>query len=186
MITPRLPVFLRLATLLLLPAALAAKEEVLLDFKYVTRDPDGTQHKCYQYTFGDWGGGKVIDLRGKGALIQARSGKGGMGENKTMLTFDKTPVVDLVLVVGNANQATALSFGLTDRDGTEQTWQIPIGGLPRGAPQILRLDLRKPSSEQQPGSTPGMDLKHLESWQFRGDFTDPKVEVLLIQLIGQK
>lgn len=186
MTSSRLSVLLRLGLLLLLPAALAAKEEVILDFKYTTRDPDGTIHKCYEYTFGDWGGGKVIDLRGKGALIKAPSGKGGMGENKTMVTFDKTPVVDLVLVIGNANQANALSFGLTDHDGTEQTWQIPLDGLPKGSPQILRLDLRKPSSEQKPGTTPGMDLKHLDTWQFRGDYTDPKVEVLLIQLIGQK
>jgi hypothetical protein len=176
----------RLAFLLLLPVALAAKEEVLLDFKHISRDPDGTIYKCYQYTFGDWGEGKVIDLRGKGALVQAPSGKGGLGENKTLTRFDKTPLVDLHFIIGNANQAQAISFGLTDKDGTEQTWQIPIAGRPPGTDQHVRLDLTKPSSEQKPGKTPGMDLKKILTWQVRGDYTDPKVEVLLIQLTGQK
>jgi hypothetical protein len=177
---------IRLAVLLLLPAVLAAKEEVLLDFTRVTRDPDGTVYKCYQYAFGDWDGGKVIDLRGKGALVQAASGKGGLGENKTLVRFDKTPLVALYFIIGNANQAKAISFGLTDKDGTEQTWQIPIAGLPSGPIQQVRLDLTKHSSEQKPGKTPGMDLKKIVTWQVRGDYTDPKVEVLLVQLVGQK
>ncbi|HEX2860795.1 MAG TPA: hypothetical protein VHN79_04115 [Lacunisphaera sp.] len=172
--------------LLLLPAALAAKDEVLLDFKVITRDPDGTIYKCYQYTFGDWGGGKVIDLRGKGVLVQAPSGKGGLGENKTLVRFDKTPVVDLHLIIGNANQANAISFGLTDKDGTEQTWQIPLTGLAPGANQRVRLNLTKSSSEQKPGKTPGMDLKKILTWQVRGDYTDAKVELLLLELLGQK
>lgn len=185
---PRFTPLLRcLALLLFFPAVLAsAKEEEILDFKTIRRDPDGTIFKCYQYSFGDWGGGKVIDLRGRGALIQAPSGKGGIGENKTLVRFDKTPVVELVLVIGNANNANAISFGLTDRDGTEQTWQIPLAGLPKGLDQRIRLDLTKPSSEQKPGDKPGMDLKRLSVWQVRGDFTAPNVEVLLVQLVGLK
>jgi hypothetical protein len=171
---------------LLLPVALVAKEVELLDFRKVNRDPDGTIFKCYEYTFGDWDGGKVIDLRGRGALVQAPSGKGGMGENKTGVRFDQTPVVDLYFVIGNANQAKAISFGLTDKDGTEQTWQIPLDGLPKGTDQHVRLDLTKCSSEQKPGKTPGMDLKRIVTWQLRGDYTDPKVEVLLVRLAGQK
>jgi len=188
--SPRFVLSARLALLVLFPAALAAKAEVLLDFKHFTRDPNGTTYKCYQYTFGDWGtvSGKarVTDLKGQGALVQAPSGKGGLGENKTLLRLDKTPQVDLYFIIGNANKATAVSFGLTDKDGTEQTWQIPIGGLPKGTDQKVRLDLTKASSEQKPGKTPGMDLKKLLTWQIRGDFTDPKVEVLLVQLVGQK
>ncbi len=173
------------ALLLLLPAALVAKEEVLLDFKYVRRDPDGTTFKCYEYTYGDWGAGKVINLRDKGALIQAPSGKGGLGENKTLIRFDKTPLVDLHFIIGNANQAKAISFSLTDKDGTEQIWLIPIGSLPPGTNQHIRLDLTKSSSEQKPGKTPGIDLKKVLTWQVRGDYSDLKVEVLLVQLIGQ-
>jgi len=182
----RFVVSTRLALLLLLPAALAAKEEVVLDFKAFTRDPDGSTHKCYEYTFGDWGDGHVTDLRGKGALVRAGSGKGGLGENKTLVRLDKTPQVDLFFAIGNNNKATAISFGLTDKDGTEQTWQIPLAGLPVGTEQHVHLDLTKPSSEQQPGKKPGMDLKKLDTWQIRGDYTDPRVELLLLQLVGQK
>ena len=175
------------ALVLLMLAPLSAKEEVHLDFRELKRDsPTSPIIKCYQYTFGDWGEGKVIDLKGRGALVQAPSGKGGLGENSTMLQLDKTPQVDLEVIIGNANQASAISFGLTDKDGTEQTWQVPIAGLARGTPQRIRLDLTKPSSEQKPGKTPGMNLKKLSVWQVRGDYTDPKVEVLLVQLIGQR
>jgi hypothetical protein len=186
MIAHRLVFIARFALLPLLPVSLTAKEEVLLDFKQITRDPDGTVYKCYQYTFGDWGGGKVIDLRGKGALVQAPSGKGGLGENKTLVRFDKTPQVNLHFIIGNANHAKAISFGLTDKDGTEQTWQIPIAGLPVGTNQLVRLDLTKHSSEQKPGKTPGMDLRKILTWQVRGDYTDPNDEVLLVQLVGRK
>ena len=176
----------RLALLLLLPAALVAKEVDLLDFRNVRRDPDGTTFKCYEYTFGDWGGGKVINLRDRGALVQAPSGKGGLGENKTLVRFDQAPLVDLYFVIGNANLAKVINFSLTDKDGTEQTWQIPIDGLPKGANQHARLDLTKSSSEQKPGKTPGMDLKKVVTWQIRGDYSDLKVEVLLVRLAGQK
>jgi len=183
---PRFFHSVRLALLLMLPAALVAKEVDLLDFRNVRRDPDGTTFKCYEYTFGDWGGGKVINLRDRGALVQASSGKGGLGENKTLVRFDQTPLVDLYFVIGNANLAKVINFSLTDKDGTEQTWQIPIDGLPKGANQQVRLDLTKSSSEQKPGKTPGMDLKKVVTWQIRGDYSDLKVEVLLVRLAGQK
>jgi hypothetical protein len=174
------------AALLLSSLTLAAKDEVLLDFMHVNRDPDGTIFKCYQYTFGEWGGGKVIDLRGRGALIQAPGGKGGLGENKTLLKLKKTPVVHLVYLVGNANQARAINFSLTDKDGTEQSWAVPLADLPKGTEQRLRLDLSSPGSEQKPGKTPGLDLGRLESWQIRGDWGSSPVEVLVIKLVAEK
>lgn len=186
---PRFRLFVRsLALLALLPAVLAsAKEEIHLDFSEIKRDsPSSPLIKCYQYTFGDWGRGKVIDLKGRGALVQAPSGKGGLGENKTMLRLDKTPQVDLEVIIGNANQATAISLGLTDKDGTEQTWQVPLEGRSRGTEQRIRLDLTKPSSEEKPGKKAGMDLRRLSVWQVRGDYSDRDVEVLLVRLIGQK
>lgn len=181
----------RTATLLaalLLPAfTLTAKEEVHLDFTHITRDsPTGPVYKAYQYTFGDWGNGKVIDLKGRGALIQAPGGKGGLGENSTMLKLHKTPVIDILYLIGNANQAGSLNFSLTDRDGTEQSWSIPLSGLAKGADQRLRLDLTKPGSEQKPGKKPGLDLAKLDSWQVRGDWGGAAVEVLLVKVIGQK
>jgi len=183
---PRFLLSPRLALFLLLPAALAAKEEVLLDFKHFTHDPDGTEFKCYQYAYNEWGNGKVIDLKGKGALVKAPSGKGQLGEDSTSLRLDKTPQVDLCFVIGNGNQARAINFILIDKDGTDQAWQIPLGELPKGTDQKVRLDLTKAVDVRQPGKKPGLDLKHLETWQISGDYTDAKVEVLLIQLVGQK
>ena len=183
---PRFILSARLAFLLLLPAALAAKEEVILDFKSVIREPNGNTYKAYQYAFGDWDKGKVVDLRGKGALVQAPTGKGGLGENSRPLKLDKTPLVDLHFIIGNANKAAAINFSLTDKDGTERSWPIPLSSLPKGTNQTVRLDLNKLASEQKPGKTPGLDLKKIETWQVRGDYTDTKVEVLLVQLIGQK
>ncbi len=190
---PRFLTTVRSATLLaalLLPVfawAAKAKEEVHLDFTHITRDsPEGPAFKAYQFTYGDWGNGKVIDLKGRGALIQAPGGKGGLGENNTMLKLHKTPVVDVVFVIGNANQAGSINFSLTDRDGTEQSWSIPLSGLAKGADQRLRLDLTKPGSEQKPGKKPGMDLAKLSSWQVRGDWGAAAVEVLLVKVVSVK
>ncbi|MDQ5977110.1 MAG: hypothetical protein QG602_82 [Verrucomicrobiota bacterium] len=176
-----------LAALLLSALTLSAKEEVHLDFTHITRDsPEGPAFKAYQFTYGDWGNGKVIDLKGRGALIQAPGGKGGLGENSTMLKLHKTPVIDLHFVIGNNNQAGSLNFSLTDRDGTEQSWSVPLSGLAKGADQRLRLDLTKPGSEQKPGKKPGMDLAKLSSWQVRGDWGAAAVEVLLVKVVSVK
>lgn len=170
---------------LLLPT-LPAKEEVLLDFTEVRRDPDKRIYKCYEYSFGDWGNKKVIDLPGKGALIQAPGGKGGLGENKTLLKLNKFQVLEVTYIIGNANQAGTINFGVTDKDGTEQSWSIPLAGLAKGADQRFRFDLTKPSAEPKPGKTPGLDLAHLDSWQVRGDWGAAKVEVLVVRISGIK
>ncbi len=161
------------------------REEVMIDFTTVSRDPNGTVNRSYEYAFGDWGK-HIVDLQGRGTLIKAPTGKGGMGENKTMVEFGKFPVVDLQFVIGNANKAQALSFSLEDRDGTEQTWAISIAGKPRGQLLRQRFDLRTPDHEQKPGKTPGMNLKKVLTWQVRGDWTDPNVEVLLVKLTAEK
>ena len=57
------------AAFLTLSLSLHAKEktELLLDFTRVSRDnPSSPPIKCYQFSYGDWGGGKVIDINGKG------------------------------------------------------------------------------------------------------------------------
>jgi hypothetical protein len=184
--SPRFFGSVRFALFLLFPAALLAKEETLLDFKSVHRDRDGPVFKCYEYTFEAWGNKKVIDLPGKGALVQAPSGRGGIGENKSMIRFDKTPLVNLYFIIGNANKAHAINFALTDKDGTEQQWTIPIGSLPKGSLQKFPLDLTKPTNELKPGKTPGLDLHKIGVWQIRGDYTEPNVEVLLDRLAAEK
>lgn len=176
----------RLAALLLPVLTYAAKSEVLLDFKHISRDgPEGPVYRCYEYAWNDWNK-KIIDLPGKGALIQAPSGKGNLGENKTMLKLHKTPVIEIDYIIGNANQAGSLNFKLIDKDGTEWTWPIPLSGLARGTDQKLRLDLTKPGTESKPGKTAGLDLAKINTWEIIGDWGAAKVEVLLVQVVGIK
>jgi hypothetical protein len=161
------------------------KEAVLIDFATVKRDPDGKVFRVYEYAYGDWDK-HIVDLRGRGTLIQAATGKGGFGENKTMVQFGKHPTVDLHFVIGNANQAQTVNFSLEDKDGTEQTWIISLVGKPRGQPLRQLLDLGKADGEIKPGKTPGMNLKKMATWQVRGDYSDAKVELLLVKLTAQK
>jgi hypothetical protein len=177
------------AAFLTLSLSLPAKEktELLLDFTRVSRDnPSSPPIKCYQFSYGDWGGGKVIDINGKGTLVQSKGGKGGLGENKTMLKLNKTPILEINYLIGNANQAGAINFSLTDRDGTEQNWSVPLTGLAKGIDQRFRIDLTKPSHEAKPGKTAGLDLAKLESWQVRGDWSAAPVEVLLLRVLAIK
>jgi hypothetical protein len=48
------------------------------------------------------------------------------------------------------------------------------------------IDLAKCDNEAKPGSKPGLNLKKIDSWQIRGNWQDPKVEILLIKVIGVK
>lgn len=180
------------ATLVLSPAlpcysaaAGKPKEETLIDFTEVTKDPDGKVSRSFEYAYGDWEK-HIIDLRGRGTLIQAGSGKGGLGENKTLVPFAKFPVVDLQFVIGNANRTGAMVFSVEDNDGTQQAWTIPLAGKPSGQPLRHRLDLTKSDREDQAGKTPGMNFKKIRTWQVKGDWSDSKVEVLLIKLTAEK
>ena len=165
--------------------AAEAKEVVLIDFTYSTRDPDGTVSRSYEYAFGDWQK-HLVDLKGKGTLIKAPSGKGGIGENKTLVDFGKSSAVNLQLIIGNANSSGGISLSIEDRDGTEQSWNISLEGKPRGQPLRFPLDLTKSSSESKPGKTPGLNLKKVAVWQMKGNWTDPNVEVLLVKLTASK
>jgi hypothetical protein len=44
------------------------------------------------------------------------------------------------------------------------------------------MELAAPTSESKPGKKPGLDLKKIVTWQIRGDYSEPNVEVLLIKL----
>ena len=166
-------------------AAPPAKLEVHLDFTDVRKERTGEFIKGYEYDFGDWSK-HITNLPQRGCLVQAHSGKGGIGENNPMVEFAKYPSVLLYFVIGNANQSTSLNFSLTDSDGTEQSWNIPLEGLARGVSQHFPLDLTKCTTETKPGKKPGMNLKKIASWQVRGDYSDQKVEVLLVKLVSPK
>lgn len=167
-----------------LPAA-PAKEEVLVDFTDVNREPDGTITKNYEYDFGDWSK-HISNLPRRGCLVQSPTGKGGLGESKTTVEFDKTNYALLVFVIGNANNAKSIVFLLEDTDGTEHSWTIPIEGLAKGHEQRFPIDLTKPSSEGKPGKKPGLNLKKISTWQIKGDWSEPNTEVLLVKLVAPK
>jgi hypothetical protein len=163
--------------------AAQVKEKVLIDFTSFRRDPDGTIFRPYEYAFGSWDK-HVVDLKGRGTLIKAQDGKGGLGENKTMIDFSKSPLMSLWFVIGNANQAKGVNFSLEDRDGTEQTWWIPLETKVSVPVTAFRIDLMKPDNKSKPGSTDGLNLKKIHTWQVRGDYTEAKVEVLLVKLVA--
>jgi hypothetical protein len=167
-------------------AAAPAKEERHIDFTDVRKERTGeVTVKGYDYAYGDWSK-HLISLPERGCLIQAPTGKGGLGENKPMVNFAKYPAMQLVFVVGNANRATSINFSLEDNDGTEQSWSVPLEGLARGTTHHFPLDLTKCTTEARPGKQPGLNLRKISVWQVRGDFTDQKVEVLLVKLVTPK
>jgi hypothetical protein len=164
------------------PAHAAAPSNVLIDFANIRRDPDGTVFRPYEYTWEDWGRKRVIDLAGRGVLIQTPSGKGGMGENRTMVKFNRTGAIELMYLIGNDNQARSINFALVDNDGTEHQWSLPLEGKGKGRHLFHRMELAAPTNESKPGKKPGLDLKKIVTWQIRGDYSEPNVEVLLIKL----
>jgi hypothetical protein len=173
---------------LLSEAHAAPKPTILIDFTDSHREMNGTVSHEYDYAWGDWGDGHVIDLNGKGTLIKAASGKGGLGENKTAVRLHRSSAIDFIYVIGNANKAAAINFAVTDDDGTEFQWTIPLAGKTAGQMLLQRLDLSKPDSTPNAGKTPGLDRKHVASWQVRGDFQTSQVEVLLVKvgtLVGE-
>jgi hypothetical protein len=164
--------------------AAAPKEKVLIDFTDIRRDPDNKIWRSYQYAYEDWDKGKIIDLPAKGTLIKAPSGKGGLGENGTTVRFDKLSELELVFLIGNANRAKSITFALEDGDGTEHQWSVALENRPTGRELRHRIPLAQPDSEQKPGKKPGLDLKRVRTWQVRGDYTEPNVEVLLLRLVA--
>jgi hypothetical protein len=164
--------------------AAQVKEKVLIDFTSFRRDPDGTTFRPYEYAYGSWDK-HVIDLKGRGTLIKAPDGKGGLGENKSMIDFSKSPMISLSFVIGSANQAKGVNFSLEDKDGTEETWWIPLENKASVPLTAFRFDLSKPDNKPKPGSTAGLNLKKINTWQVRGDYTEAKVEVLLVKLVAE-
>lgn len=168
--------------------AAPAKENTLIDFTYVSKERDGTEirvTKNYEYVWGAWDK-HTIDIPKRGVLIQAPINDGQLGEDSTMVNFDKTPNVELIFSIGNANKAVALNFYLADKDGTEQQWKISLEGLVPGNEYHVPLDLTKCTSEQKPGKNPGMNLKKIYTWRIQGDWSKSSIEVLLVKLVAPK
>ena len=177
-----LPAILTSLSLRAAPAA----ENVLIDFTDVRVDHiSGETTKSYEFAWDDWGK-HITDLPGKGCLIQSPTNKGTLGENRPSLPFDKTPIVGLDFVVGNANHAKLINFILEDSDGTEQGWTISFENMSKGQLHRVPLDLTKCTYENKPGKKPGLNFKKLASWKISGDWSDPNLEVLLVKLVAPK
>jgi hypothetical protein len=163
-----------------------SKEVPLIDFTDIRRDRSGKiELRPYQYAFGDWDR-HVIDLPDRGVLIQATSGNGGLGENKPQGDFRGATALVLYFSIGNANRAQSIALAVKDADDTEYVWNIRLARRPPGQPLRLRLHLEKPDTVQTPGKTPGLDLKHIASWQIHGDWQGAATEALLIRLAAEK
>lgn len=168
------------------PAVGPPKESILIDYADVRREPNGkVVLRPYEYAYGDWDH-HAIEIPDRGTLIQAPSGKGGIGENSPMARFRDCTALALYFTIGNANQAQAIAFFLEDADGTKQTWNIRLARRPAGQPMRLRLHFEKPDAQETPGKKPGLDLAHIAAWQIKGDWSDAKVEVLLMRLAGER
>ena len=178
---PRLAVAGLLASGLLCSLAHAANP-TLIDFANYHRDPDGTTTRPYEYAYGDWE--KCLSpFRNQGTSIKAPAGKGGMGDNHASLDLGSLKAVELVLVIGNGNLATSLSFLLEDKDGTGHAWNLALADKPRGREVRFRLELNKPDYVQAPGKIPGLNQKKITVWQLRGDQSAPRVDVLALKLV---
>lgn len=169
--------------------AAGPKEDVVIDFTDIHKEIEVGQEpkivRAYEFVYDTWNK-HVMDLPKRGALIQAPTGKGGLGENKTAASFKNFKALEVEFVIGNANQTQAINFALVDTDGTEQSWTIQTTGKPTGLPIRQHIDLAKCDNEAKPGSKPGLNLKKIDSWQIRGNWQDPKVEILLIKVVGVK
>jgi hypothetical protein len=165
------------------PSAFAADPGALLvNFADYRHDPDGTTMRPFEYAYGDWDK-HVSAYRNQGTLVAAATGKGGMGDNHASLNLGGCPAVEMVLVVGNGNQAATLSLLLEDKDGTGHVWNLPLSDKPKGREVRYRLDLLKPDYVQAPGKTPGLNKSKIAVWQLRGDNESPRVEVLALKLV---
>jgi hypothetical protein len=162
-----------------LPAA-AAKEEVVINFLDMPRSVDGTYEKSYQYAFGDWEK-KAVQTPGKGLLVYLTGSKGGVGDNRG-IDFGKLTKARITFIIGNRNRATSFIFTLVDRDGTDQSFDVSLENRPRGVERKVTVDLSKPSRENKPGGTPGLNLKKLETWQLTGNFQTEPLEILFLRV----
>ena len=185
---------LKLATLIgmvfsaLAFSATAQKTATLIDFTYIPRDAlgnDDNSRRPYEYAFGDWGNNKVQLIRDKGLVINHLGSKGGVGMNKGLRLKGADKAV-VVFIIGNRNEAESFNFNLTDKDGTDHSFRIPLTGMSKGQVLTAVIRLDKAKKENKPGTKPGLDLEKLKSWQIAGDFGDKPLEVLVQKVLSYK
>jgi len=164
--------------------AAPAKDVVVIDFTSMPRNDDGTRQRGYEYSFGDWddrSGRAVGQIFEKGLLVNLAGSKGGVGENRG-LDFRKHTRARIDFIIGDRNRAEAYAFTLVDTDGTDQSWEVSLKGLPVGVPLSTTLDLTKPSREEKPGKKPGLNLPKLDVWQIKGNYGELPLEILIVKV----
>lgn len=160
-------------------SAAEPKDLVVINFLRMPRDPGGEPQRAYEYSFGDWQEKRMVfQVADEGLIINHAGSKGGVGENRG-LDFRKHTKARISFIIGNRNQASSFSFGVVDSDGTDCAYDISLQGRPAGVVQEVLIDLTQPSRTDKPGTKPGLDLKKLESWQFRGNYQAQPIEVLI-------
>jgi hypothetical protein len=172
-----------LAGSLTVVVAAATKDIEVIEFTHMFRNTDGTYERSYEYAYGDWGDNKVVQVNGKGLLVNLLGSKGGIGENRG-LDFRKHTKARIAFMIGNRNRASGFAFSLEDKDGTNHAFDIPLTGKPVGQLLAATLDLTKPSREEQAGSKPGLDLKKLRVWQLKGNFQSEPLEILVLKVLA--
>ena len=184
-----LPRGLVLATLLALSSACLfatdakTKAKTLIDFTKRDVEFDGGSPKPvnkYDYSYEAWDG-KLVFLEGKGVLIPALPGNGGMGRDAG-LTFGASTAGEIAIAVGNRNEAESFTVSMVDTDGTEVSWYLSLQDKPRGLPISYPLPLDQPSKEEKPGKKPGFNMAKIKTWQIKGNWQPAKLEIILIRL----
>lgn len=188
---PTLPRVLVLTSLLAVSTALsfaaeaAAKAKTLIDFTRRDVEFDGGSPKPinkYDYSYEAWNG-KLVYLEGKGVLIPALPGNGGMGKDGG-LNFGAATAGQIEIAIGNRNEAESFTVSLVDTDGTEVSWYLPLKDKPRGVPITFALPLDQPGKEDKPGKKPGLNKAKIKTWQIKGNWQPAKLEIVLIRLVA--
>ena len=164
-----------------LPAA-GGKDVEVLDFLRMNRNSDGTYEKGYDYAYQDWET-KAVQIPQKGLLVNLTGSKGGLGADSGP-DFGKHTKARISFVLSSRSRAKSFSFTLVDRDGTDQSFYVPLENLARGVELAVIVDLTKPSKENNPGRTPGLNLKKLKTWQLGGDYQEEPIEILFLRVMA--
>lgn len=179
-----LVLFSTLSAATILHAEAKPKVKEIIDFRQQTVERDGAQMReirKYGFAYGDWDK-KLVYLEGRGILVQAPGGKGNFGGDKSM-KFKPGQLLALEVLIGNQNKAAGFSVTLIDADGTEQSWNLPLGGKPTGVGLVYTINLAKCDREAKPGSTPGLDRMRIRKWQIQGDWQSNFTELLVSQML---
>ncbi len=159
------------------------KNKDLIDFTHQDVERSGMDVSVknrYEWASGSWDK-NLLFLEKRGLLVNFVDGKGNFGGANSWKLTD-CDFAYLIVIIGNRNQAKSIKVGMTDADGSEVTWNVPLAGQPIGTPLVCKMPLAKPDHVEKPGKVEGLDKAKIRKWLISGDWQDAKVEVLLVKL----